>query len=76
MPELDDEHKKIAAAIAAVIGYLRTEEEIVWRHVQAMRTVPPAPVLPHSLWGLSGRQSMMQMRSLMQMRTFRGRQPV
>lgn len=73
---------KIAAAVsAAVINYIRTEEEYVMMNQGAM-----APGLPVSggvqavfqpafnIWGLSGRQAIMQTRNLMQMKVFgRGR---
>lgn len=60
--------KKRAAAITAVIAYIETEEE-------AILSPPPKRPAPRefeqgNLWGLSGRQGMMQMRSLMQMKTF------
>jgi hypothetical protein len=58
----------MAAALAAVTAYIQTEEEAL---------VMPAPKRPEprrfeqgNLWGLSGRQGMMQMRNLMQMKTF------
>jgi hypothetical protein len=48
--------------------YIQTEEE-------ALVTPPPPKPEPRrfdqgNLWGLSGRQSMMSMRNLMQMKTF------
>ena len=59
--------KKTAAAIAAVMHYLRMEEE------SAVSAAAPAlqPVLPPgpALWGLNGRQSQMQLRNLMQLRS-------
>jgi len=67
--------KKAAAAIAAVMNYITTEEEAIC--IQSMATPaltpPPAPYAsaPMKLWGTSGRQAQMQMRNLMQMRTFR-----
>jgi hypothetical protein len=67
--------KKAAAAAAAVIEYITAEEASM--HIQSMTGpgVSPVPALfaagPVKLWGVSGRQAQMQMRSLMQMRTFR-----
>ncbi|MDL2329946.1 hypothetical protein LJC71_09435 [Desulfosarcina sp. OttesenSCG-928-A07] len=60
--------KKRAAAITAVVAYIETEEE-------AILSPPPQRPAPRefeqgNLWGLSGRQGMMQMRSLMQMKAF------
>jgi len=71
-----EERKKIAAAKAAVLNYIITEEEAIC--IQSMAAPPgvkPAPVpsavAPVRLWGVSGRQAQMQMRNQMQMRTFK-----
>ena len=69
--------QKSAAAIAAVMQYIKIEEEaIAMQHaLQAapsqlpQLTQPPAPAVKP--WGVSGRQAQMQMRNLMQLRTFR-----
>ena len=65
---MEANEKRLAAALAAVSAYIQTEEEAL---------VMPAPKRPEprrfeqgNLWGISGRQSMMQMRNLMQMKTF------
>ena len=65
---MDANDKRMAAALAAVTAYIQTEEEAL---------VMPAPKRPEprrfeqgNLWGMSGRQGMMQMRNLMQMKTF------
>jgi len=66
--------KKIAAAISAVMSYIKTEEEIIY---QQSTTAPAASQgaaaagVPTKMWALSGRQAIMQMRTLMQMKTFR-----
>ena len=68
---------KTAAAIAAVLQYIRTEEEAIAMQsamqasqAQVPRVVqPPVPVTKP--WGASGRQAQMQIRNLMQLRTFR-----
>jgi hypothetical protein len=60
--------KKLAAALAAVSAYITSQEQA------AMPAVPGLPV-PHpgmNIWAISGRQSMMQMRNLMQLKTFAG----
>lgn len=57
--------KKVAAAIGGVMQYLKTEQ-------QALAAVQAGQVQRPNLWGLSGRQDAMQMRTLMQMRTFAG----
>ena len=64
--------KKKAAAISAVMSYIKTEEEAV--------SMQPAIVTDSAdfgsrqvslnLWGINGRQAQMQMRSLMQMKAF------
>jgi len=60
--------KKTAAAAAAVIAYIKTEEEAILA-MAAPKISRPA-ILPITLWGMSGRQTMMQNRGLMQMKTF------
>ena len=69
-----DKQNKISAAIAAVMQYIQEEEAIL-----AQRTVMggmlPAPSVSVpatgiSPWSMNGRQTQMQMRNLMQMRTF------
>jgi hypothetical protein len=68
--------QKMAAAISAVLGYIRSQEDAA-----ALAMAEPAdepvvepsrPVAPVKLWCISGRQDMMSMRSLMQLRTFQG----
>ncbi|MEJ2285545.1 MAG: hypothetical protein P8X85_18370 [Desulfobacterales bacterium] len=67
--------KKMAAAIAAVMNYIQEEEALGMQ--AAMAGVPQTPVVAAAgaadlikPWGMSGRQAQMQMRTLMQMRTF------
>ena len=66
--------KKISAAIAAVMEYIQEEEaalmqQAAWGGItQTPITMPVMTVKP---WGLNGRQTLMQMRNLMQLRTFR-----
>jgi len=64
--------KKKAAAISAVISYIKTEKEAL-----SMQPIAAADQAPYSsapvqlkLWGISGRQAQMQMRNLMQMKAF------
>jgi len=64
--------KKMAAATAAVMNYIRTEEEIVCMQPdqalgQAQYLSAPVQL---KLWGISGRQAQMQMRNMMQMKGF------
>ena len=65
--------KKIAAAISAVMSYIKTEEEIIYQQTLTDQAAPQAATaaVPTKMWALSGRQALMQMRHLMQMRTFR-----
>jgi hypothetical protein len=75
MGELMVNQKKISAAIAAVMHYIREEEAILMQQA-AMGGMPQAPSVSApattiSLWSMNGRQTQMQMRNLMQLRTFR-----
>jgi hypothetical protein len=66
--------KKIVAAITAVMDYLKTEEEIIHQQAlsaQAEAQASVSAMVPLNIWGLSGRQAVMQMRNLMQMKVFR-----
>jgi hypothetical protein len=66
-----DTEKKMAAAMAAVAAYMQREEESAQAAAAAAMAQlepPAAPEINH--WGLSGRQSMMQLRNLMQMKAF------
>jgi hypothetical protein len=62
---MDD--KKRAAAVAAVTAYLRKEEE---GRIQPFDTALEAAF--SNLWGTSGRQAQMQLRSMMQLKAFHG----
>ena len=68
------EDKRVVAAIAAVLQYMRTEEEAVQmlaaRPYEQLAKAPGAQAA-FSPWGLNGRQTLMHNRSLMQMRVFR-----
>ena len=77
MTNMNDEtkQKKIAAAIGGVMEYLAAE-----RASAADRTAyaGPPPFVPWAHinhWGQSGRQSMMQTRTMMQLRSFRSTPP-
>ena len=59
--------KKMAAALAAVSLYLQQEEAA---KAGTAPTMPAAPTLDTSYWGQSGRQEMMAMRKLIQLRVF------
>jgi len=73
-----DKKAKIAAAIsAAVMNYINSEEEIMMMQQAGLQIcqaptdgVPSAPFPSYNIWGVSGRQSIMQMRNLMQLKSF------
>ena len=70
------DNKKVTAAIAAVTQYMRMEEEAVLMQQVTMGGMAQAPAVSVpataiSPWSMNGRQSQMQMRHLMQMRTFK-----
>ncbi len=60
--------KKMAAALAAVNMYLQQEAEAAYLEQQAAaaRAAKAGP----SIWAISGRQEMMSMRRMMQLRAF------
>ncbi|KPA18441.1 hypothetical protein MHK_001263 [Candidatus Magnetomorum sp. HK-1] len=67
-----DKKKKLAVAVAAVMNYIY--EESLECAAQSMVPKPAATPLPKVLpnaWGASGRQDAMQLRQLMQFRTFK-----
>ena len=63
-----DTQKKMAAALAAVNAYLQMEEQAAAEAAAQQIEETARPV--QNLWGLSGRQDMMTMRRLIQLRTF------
>ncbi len=72
--------KKLAAAISAVMTYIKTEEEAAAYYAsQASQPLDEAPVMSHpqqvlppqNTWGLSGRQTQMQANTMMQLRMFK-----
>ena len=69
-------NKKVTAAIAAVTHYMRMVEEAIMMQQAGMGGMPQAPsvsapAMAFSPWAMNGRQTQMQLRNLMQMRTFR-----
>ena len=70
-----EDPKKIAAAVSAVMNYIKTEEEAICIQSLAEPAAEPIPEAyganaPVKLWGMSGRQDQMHLRTMMQMRTF------
>ena len=62
------QRKKMAAALAAVSLYLQQEEAVAAQEVQESHKLPEH--FEFSQWGQSGRQEMMAMRKLIQLRAF------
>lgn len=62
--------KKMAAVLAAVTAYIKTEEEMAAGI--GVIEAPPVTYTHTGVWGASGRQAQMQLRNLMQLRTFHG----
>jgi hypothetical protein len=71
--------KKATAATAAVLQYIKSEEEAIAMQFASYAAGPQMPAIfqPYTPqvkpWGLNGRQTQMQMRNLMQLRTFHRR---
>lgn len=63
-----DVKKKRVAALAAVNAYLQEEEAAA--QLAAAQAVPAEPVAIPPLWALAGRQDIMNMRHLIQMKAF------
>ena len=69
--------RKATAAVAAVLQYIKTEEEAIAMQSATLAAQPqipmaaPPPAAAVKPWGVSGRQTQMQLRHLMQLRTFR-----
>ena len=69
--------RKATAAVAAVLQYIKTQEEAISMQSAMQAGQPQAPLVAQpplpavKPWGVSGRQAQMQMRNLMQLRTFR-----
>jgi hypothetical protein len=67
---------KITAAIGAVLQCIKSEEEAIALQFASQPQMPAIfqPCAPQvKPWGLSGRQTQMQLRNLMQLRTFHRR---
>jgi hypothetical protein len=62
--------KRMAAALAAVNAYIQHEEETACAQQLAATLAAPPPAAQLNIWGMSGRQEMMAMRRLIQMRAF------
>jgi len=67
--------KKLAAAMSAVITYIKTSEEAAaFQAAQALEPIESQLhqiMQPNNIWGISGRQTQMQANTMMQMRMFK-----
>ena len=67
--------KKLAAAMAAVFAHIKTHEEAAALHAQqapfqeAEKVSHPVPAV--NVWGMAGRQEIMQANTMMQLRAFK-----
>ncbi len=74
------DNKKMAAAISAVMTYIKTSEEASAYHAAGAAEAMVDPqveiktqqvLAPQNAWGMSGRQAQMQANSMMQLRVFK-----
>ena len=63
--------KRLTAALAAVYRYLRSQEEQQLAMAAVSQSVSAPALGAAGLWSASGRQAMMEMRKLLQMRVIR-----
>ena len=73
------DNKKKIAAVMAVVNYIKSQQEYLDSlPVQPLDSAPPAKdastkqPLTFNVWGLGGRQQQMQLRTMMQLKTFHG----
>jgi hypothetical protein len=67
---MDKMEKKMAAALSAVSAYMQQEQEAYAEAVKEAMKGPKAPTIELNLYGQSGRQAIMAMGNLMQMKAF------
>lgn len=67
-----EKDKKIVAAISAVMSYVKQEEEVLRVQAASAGKANLAPQVAANIYGVSGRQSIMQTRNMMQMKAFHG----
>ena len=66
-----DKDPKTIAAVAAVMRYIRDQEDAIAASAAAAAPEPAVrPMAPVNIWGISGRQGIMDLRSMMQMKAF------
>jgi hypothetical protein len=67
---INNQKEKTAAAIAGVIAYIRQNEDAM-AHCAAPEDNPKQKSFGLNLWGAGGRQDMMNMRLMMQLKAFK-----
>jgi hypothetical protein len=65
--------KKMSIAVAAVMNYIYEESLACAVHTMSQPKTAPQPKVAHNTWGTSGRLDAMQLRQLMQLRTFKSK---
>jgi hypothetical protein len=65
--------KKMSIAVAAVMNYIYEESLACAVHTMSQPKTAPQPKVAHNKWGTSGRLDAMQLRQLMQLRTFKSK---
>ena len=63
--------KKIAAAMAAVTAFIKTGEAAASQYPAPIDGTAAMPAFQVNLWGITGRQAVMQAGSMMQLRMFK-----
>lgn len=64
--------KEMVAALTAVTAYIKSGQEARMEMAQSEQLPSYTPQLNNNIWGSMGRQAQMQMRSLLQMKSFHG----
>ncbi|MBW1616511.1 MAG: hypothetical protein JRJ49_08280 [Deltaproteobacteria bacterium] len=67
---INSQKEKTAAAIAGVIAYIRQNEDAM-AHCAVPEDKPEQKSFELNLWGTGGRQDMMNMRLMMQLKAFK-----
>jgi hypothetical protein len=65
--------KKLSIAAAAVMNYIYEESLACAVHSMTQPKATPRPKVTSNAWGTSGRLDAMQLRQLMQLRTFKSK---
>ncbi len=68
---MDNNRKKLVAAISRVMSYIRQEEDAARSQPGISQPQAAPPLASLNSWSISGRQDIMQMRHMTQMRAFK-----